>query len=450
MSAQLELRRGTNPNTRESPPASLSEKDLSLLLEATRLLSSFQDVEATIATVARLALPHLGSWCLVDLVENERMRRVAIIHQDPERQALTDQLLQDWPPQRDDPFGIPSAVWTGRSEIVFPVTEEVLTSSAGTADNLATLRALGIGALLTVPLLARRRVLGAITYIRASPGKSFTRRDLALAEELAVRCATAIDNAQLLEFARAAHHDAEAARNMAETANGAKKRFLSMMSHELRTPLNAIAGYADLLETGLRGQLTAAQLDDVRRIKANERHLLALVDSVLEYAKIDAGDIECGLENVMLAHVLADVGAMVAPIAADRRITCVGCAGGPGDDLVVYADAEKLRQILINLICNAIKFSHSDGQVEVTPHAARDEVEIRVTDRGPGVAPEHRETIFEPFVQVDGGMSRRHGGTGLGLAISRELAIGMGGSLSVESEVGTGSTFVLKLPKGRV
>jgi signal transduction histidine kinase len=141
---------------------------------------------------------------------------------------------------------------------------------------------------------------------------------------------------------------------------------------------------------------------------------------------------------------------MVAPIAADRRITCVGCAGGPGDDLVVYADAEKLRQILINLICNAIKFSHSDGQVEVTPHAARDEVEIRVTDRGPGVAPEHRETIFEPFVQVDGGMSRRHGGTGLGLAISRELAIGMGGSLSVESEVGTGSTFVLKLPKGRV
>jgi signal transduction histidine kinase len=420
----------------------MPERDLSFLVEATRLLGQSLDVEATLASVARLSLPHFGSWCMVDLCEGDHMRRVAIIHPDPLAQALADELLTGWPPERDDSLGVPSVVRTRKSQVVFPVTDEMLIRSARSPQNLAILRALEIGSFMTVPLLARDRVLGAITYVSPNHGDSFSERDLDLAENLARLCALAIDNAWLL-------HAAEAARAEAEEANRVKMQFLSTMSHELRTPLNAIAGYAELLLEGIRGPLTEVQLADVRRIQANQRHLLGLVESVLSYAKIDAGRVQFGLEDVSLASVLTEVDGIIAPLAEENGVTCAGCGPEEGDDLTVYADADKLRQILINLLANAIKFCGRGGRVEVTHRVMDDRVEIWVSDDGPGIAPEYRERIFEPFTQVDQGYTQTQGGTGLGLAISRELARGMGGDLSVESEVGRGSTFTLTFPRGR-
>jgi signal transduction histidine kinase len=428
---------------RERRSGPIREQDLSFLVEATRLLSGSLDVETTLASVARLSLPHFGSWCVVDLCEGDHMRRVAIIHPDPVAQSLADELLTGWPPQRDDPLGAPSVVRTRESQVVFPVTDEMLVEAARSPQNLAILRALEIGSFMTIPLLARDQVLGAITYVSPNHGDSFSERDLDLAEDLAARCAIAIDNARLLQTA-------EAAQAEAEEANRAKMQFLSTMSHELRTPLNAIAGYAELLETGIRGPLTEAQLTDVRRIQANQRHLLGLVESVLSYAKIEAGRIQFGLEDVSLASVLREVDGIITPLAEDKGVTCVGCAPAVGDDLTVYADADKLRQILVNLLANAIKFCGKGGRIEVLHRIAGAKVEIQVRDNGPGIAPEYLERIFEPFTQVDQGYTQTHGGTGLGLAISRELAHGMGGELSVESEVGRGSTFTLSLARGRI
>lgn len=426
----------------EDRPEPLRERDLSFLLDATRLLARSLDVETTLASVARLSLPHFGSWCMVDLCEGDHMRRVAIIHPDPQAQALADELLTGWPPERDDPLGVPSVVRTRKSQVVFPVTDEMLIKSARSPENLAILRALEIGSFMTLPLLAGDQVLGAITYVSPNHGDSFSERDLDLAEDLATRCAIAIDNSRLL-------HTAEAAQAEAEEANRVKMQFLSTMSHELRTPLNAIAGYAELLETGVRGSLTEVQLADVRRIQANQRHLLGLVESVLSYAKIDAGRIQFGLEDVPLASVLTEVEGIIAPLAEENGVTCAGCGPEAGDNLTVYADADKLRQILTNLLANAIKFCGRGGRIEVTHQVTEDKVEIRVSDNGPGIAPEDQERIFEPFTQVDRGYTQTHGGTGLGLAISRELAHGMGGELSVESKDGQGSTFTLTLPCGR-
>jgi signal transduction histidine kinase len=429
-------------NTLEDRPEPVRERDLSFLLDATRLLSHSLDVETTLASVARLSLPHFGSWCMVDLCEGDHMRRVAIIHPDPEAQSLADELLTGWPPLRDDPLGVPSVVRTRESQVVFPVTDEMLIEAARSPENLAILRALEIGSFMSVPLLARDQVLGAITYVSPNHGDSFSERDLALAEDLATRCAIAIDNSRLL-------HTAEAAQAEAEEANRVKMQFLSTMSHELRTPLNAIAGYAELLETGIRGPLNEAQIADVHRIQANQQHLLGLVESVLDYAKIEAGRIEFGLEDVSLVSALTDVGEIVAPLAEQKGVACLGCRPEGEDDLTVYADAEKLRQVLINLLANAIKFCEQGGRIEVTHQVADDKVEIRVSDNGPGIPPEYQERIFEPFTQVDGSYTQTHGGTGLGLAISRKLAEGMGGELSVESEVGEGSTFTLTLERGR-
>ena len=281
--------------------------------------------------------------------------------------------------------------------------------------------------------------------VKAKPEPSHVEADIrnsgASAPKSAV-CAIAIDNARLLQTA-------EVAQTEAEEANRVKMQFLSTMSHELRTPLNAIAGYAELLEAGIRGPLAEVQLGDVRRIQANHRHLLGLVESVLSYAKIDAGRIEFGLEDVPLASVLTDVGGIIAPLAEKKGVTWVGCGPAAGDELTVYADADELRQILISLLANAIKFSGKGGRVEVTRQITGGKLEIQVSDNGPGIAPEYRERIFEPFTQVDQGYTQTQGGTGLGLAISRELAHGMGGELSVDSEIGQGSTFTLTLARGR-
>lgn len=424
----------------------MSGRDLSFLVEASRVLNRTLDVEETLATVARLSVPHLGSWCVVDLCQGDRVRRLAIVHPDPAKQSVADELLASWPPHRDDPL----ALRTGQSEVVFPVTDEMLSTAARSPENLAMLRTLGIGSVMSVPLLARGEVLGAITYVSPDRDHPFTRDDLVLAEDLAARCAVAIDNARLLQSAEQARAEADAAREQAEQANLIKVRFLSTMSHELRTPLNAIAGYAELLETGVRGPLTDAQLEDVHRIQVNQRHLLGLVEAVLNFAKIEAGRIEFGLADVPLADVLAEVGVIIAPLAEEKGITCLGCASPeeePG--AMVYADPDKLRQILVNLLDNAIKFSGDAATVEVTHRFSGANVQIRVTDYGTGIAPEHRERIFEPFVQVEDGLARGHEGTGLGLAISRELAVGMGGTITVESEVGRGSTFAVTLSRGR-
>lgn len=420
----------------------LRDRDLSFLVEATRLLSDSLDVEKTLATVARLSLPHFGSWCVVDLCGPDETRRIAIIHPDPEQQFLADQLRTGWPPRRDDPLGAPCVVRTRRSEVIFPVTDEMMVKAARSPENLAILRALEIGSFMTIPLLARGLVLGAITYVSPNHGDSFSAEDLALAEDLAARCAIAIDNSRLMQDVKEAKADAE-------ESNLVKMRFLSTMSHELRTPLNAIAGYADLLEMGLRGALTGAQLKDVRRIQHNQRHLLALVETVLSYAKVDAGSIEFELENVSLAQVAAEVGWIIAPLAEANGITCVGFQPKPNSELTVYADAAKLQQILINLAANAIKFSTQGDTIELARELVGDRVAIKVSDNGIGIAPEYHERIFQPFLQVDESLTRKGGGTGLGLAISHELAMRMGGELSVQSALGQGSVFTLTLPGKR-
>ncbi len=411
------------------------------LADASRLLALSLDFETTLSAVAALALPFLGSWCFVDVMTGDgTMRRLAVIHPDPSMQTLARRLEAGWPPKRDDPVGIPRAVRTRRSEVIPVVTDDVLRAAARDDANLETLRQLGIGSLMVVPLIARDDVLGAITFVSANSGHQYTEDDLDLAEDLAARAATAIDNSLLFRAA-------ERARAEAEEANRAKSLFLTTMSHELRTPLNAIAGYAELLSMEIKGPLNDAQHDQVARIRSNQSHLLGLVNAVLDVAKLSEGRMELHLEPVGVAEVLDAVEAMVAPLAGKKGIPYPReCAGSA---LRVCADREKVEQILVNLFTNAVKFTPASGRIDVGCQAEGDHVAVRVRDTGIGIAPEHLDVIFEPFVQVTNGLTRTEEGTGLGLAISRSLAREMGGSLTARSEPGEGSTFTLRLPRAR-
>jgi signal transduction histidine kinase len=235
----------------------------------------------------------------------------------------------------------------------------------------------------------------------------------------------------------------EEAYRLAEAANRAKSEFLAVMSHELRTPLNAIGGYAELLEMGIRGPVTEQQREDLHRIQASQRHLLGLINEVLNYAKLETGAVQYDLEEIDVRAALAEAESLVAPQARAKGLTLVS-ADGPS--LHARADAEKLRQVLVNLLSNAVKFTEAGGLVETSGAQTGDAVAIRVRDTGIGIPRDKLHTIFDPFVQVRADLTRRHEGTGLGLAISRDLARGMGGELTVESTPGVGSEFTLRLP----
>ncbi len=230
----------------------------------------------------------------------------------------------------------------------------------------------------------------------------------------------------------------------AAAANQAKSEFLAVMSHELRTPLNAIGGYVELLEVGIPGPVTDAQLHDLRRIQLNQRHLLGLVNEVLNYAKLETGTVEYDLASVPVREALSSAEGLVAPLARARRLRFNVEPCEP--ELEVRADAEKLRQVLVNLLSNAVKFTERGCRVTLRCEARDGSACFVVRDTGIGIPSDKLESIFEPFVQVRSDLTREHDGTGLGLAISRSIAETMGGSLVAESREGKGSTFTLRLP----
>jgi PAS domain S-box-containing protein len=287
-----------------------------------------------------------------------------------------------------------------------------------------------------LPMRAGGRVAGVLVLNFTRP-RTFSTRDREGLLGLAAVAAQALERARL-------YREAQEARAEAETANQAKSAFLASMSHELRTPLNAISGYADLMEAGIRGPTTDAQLQDLARIRRSTRHLLGLINDVLSFARIDAGSLSYDIAEVPLAPLLADAEAMVAPQSAERGLALTVRPCNPGAR--VRADADKVRQILLNLLGNAIKFTPRGGAVEAFAEVEDGAARIHVRDTGVGIPAEKLSAVFEPFVQLERRYSSPGEGVGLGLAISRELARAMGGELSVESAVGEGSTFTLVLP----
>jgi signal transduction histidine kinase len=441
------------------------------LADASQHLAASLDYENTLVTVARMALPYLGSWCIVDVVEPDgSMRRLGVVHPDPLKEELARRLTAGWPPGRDDPIGLPRVMRSRTTELIRRVSDEMLVEFAMSEENLRDLRALGIGSVVVVPLIARGSVLGAITFVSADVGHQYTRRDVGLAEDLAARCSISLDNSRLFRDLEAARRDAaelneqlllssirqQELADEAQDANKAKSRFLATMSHEIRTPINAIVGYTDLLEMEVAGPTTARQKDFLARMKASSAHLVGLIDDILDLARVESGRMAVRMEVLSAQETISAALGLLEPQA---RAAGVGLTSGCAAESMFYmGDEDRVRQVLVILLSNALKFTDRGGSITVNCGTSRTpdaEAKLagdgpwtfmQVADTGIGISPTEAETVFQPFVQADPGNTRKQGGAGLGLAIGLELARRMGGDLTLRSASGEGSCFTLWLP----
>lgn len=421
---------GASTIARDITEQKRAERRLRFIAEASRVLASSLDYETTLEQMARLAVAALGDYCLVDLVEADgRIRRVAASHRDPARQQLVER-LREYPPDPSQAGGVGKVLRTGQPEIVGDIPDEALGSLVRDEEHLRVARELGVKSFLTVPLVARERTVGALTFASARAQRDYTPEDVAYAQEIAARAALAIENARLY--------------SRAQEVNRVMDEFLATLSHELRTPLTPIIGWANMIRSG---QLDAAEAGQgIRVIEKNSHALSRLINDLLDMSSILSGKMRIERAPVELGAVVREAVETVRTQAAARSVALEVETGGLAP-AVVSGDRTRLVQIFWNLLNNAVKFSREDGRVRVSVGAADGAARVRVEDEGVGIAPEFLPHIFERFRQADMGTTRQHGGLGIGLALVKSLVEAHGGSVSAASGgEGRGSSFTVTLP----
>lgn len=403
------------------------------LADASAILGSSLDSEETLASLARRAVPQLGDWCVIDVVDRQGTPiRVAAAEAGRENEEVASR----YPPNPSAPLGVYHVLRTGESELVPQVSEEMLDQVAWDPEHSRILKDFVRG-YLCVPLRAGNRVLGAMMLVRTKTSPRYGKKDLALAEEVARRAGLAMENARLYAEVR--------------DASAQKSRFLSAVSHDLRTPANAITLLSSLIrkETEQLGAGEASRLiERCRRLETASSSFADLLSDLLEIGSFDSGQKKLREEDFALSDVIEETLATCAAAAREKglRLRVRWDVAPPG----IRGDRTEFGRVLLNLVSNAVKFTER-GFVKVEVSRASDgRLQIGVRDTGPGIPAEHISSVFSEFFQVQNDERDRAKGSGLGLAISRRIMQALKGSLQVESQVGVGSLFTASLPPARV
>jgi signal transduction histidine kinase len=422
-----ELRARTGELTR-------SVEQLTALGEVGRAVSSTLDVETVLQTIVMRANQLAGTagcniWEYNELREEFRLRASHYADERdaaalpapggvttvPKGQGLTTRVME-----LRQPVQIPDIAVEGTYES--PVRHALIDA--------------GHRALLGVPLMSEDEVIGVLGVTSKTPGK-FAPEIVHLLSTFATQSALAIQNARLF-------HELEDKSRLLEAASRHKSEFLANMSHELRTPLNAILGFSEVLAERMFGEVNEKQAEYLQDILSSGRHLLSLINDILDLSKVEAGRLELELGRFHLPTALDNALTLVRERATRHGITLTQSVDpGLGD---IVADERKVKQILLNLLSNAVKFTQEGGRVGLTVTRVEDIVTISVSDTGIGIAPEDQATIFEEFRQVGRDDARKQEGTGLGLTLAKKFVELHGGRIWVQSQVGQGSTFSFTLP----
>jgi PAS domain S-box-containing protein len=407
-----------------------AEDALKLLAEAGHLLSEVLDYHVTLQNVARLAVPALADWCVLDLVSEEgRLQRLVTVHADPALQPLIEELKLH-PPDRGEAGGTPEVLRSGQPLLIAEVTAEQLDGLSRNPRHRQVMAELGIGSLLLVPLVARGRALGTWVFGRSRGGRPLNDPDLQLAQTLARRAALAIDNARLYRAA--------------EAANQAKDQFLATLSHELRTPLTPVLALVSKLERS-----PGVGEEELRRtlgvIRKNIELEARLIDDLLDLTRIARGRIELHRQETLLHPLLrqaVEICCAEAVSAGRLRVEIDLRAPEPR----VCVDGPRLLQVFWNVLSNAVKFTPPGGTIRVSTDVDGGMVMVEIADTGIGIEAELLPSIFDAFEQGLG-TAKQFGGLGLGLAIGKAILDLHGGSLAARSEGrGRGATFIARVP----
>ncbi|ACC84732.1 PAS domain-containing hybrid sensor histidine kinase/response regulator [Nostoc punctiforme] len=408
--------------------AEAAQRRSNFLAEASRVLASSLDYRNTLTTVAQLAVPTLADWCIVDVVENNSaaFNNPVIAASDPQKEALVRKLRQRYPISIDADYGLPKVLRTGKPELVANILEYSLQRKAWNDEYLNLLQ---VKSYMVVPLQVRQHKLGTIVFASTQLGRYYTTVDLAMAEQLAQRAASAIENAQLYW--------------QAQEANRIKDEFLAIVSHELRTPLNSMLGWVQIIRhRKLDEAITSKALETIER---NAKLQSKLIDDILDISRIVQGKIRLNLRKVDLVIVINTAIEAIYPTSEIKDIQVESNLDSSVGEIM--GDAERLQQVVWNLLSNAVKFTPSGGRVEVCLKQVNSNAQISVSDTGKGISGEFLPYIFERFRQADSTTTRVDGGLGLGLAIVRHLVeIHSGTVYAVSEGEGLGATFTVLLP----
>ena len=407
-----------------------ARQQAAFLAEAATALSASLDYEATLAAVARLAVPAIADWCAVDMVgDRGSLHRLAVAHVDPAQLELARTLEERYPSDPNTAGGVHDVIRNGKPAFMSRIPWDLLEATAKDDEHRRILHQLNLTSYMIVPMMAHGKAFGAITFVSAESGREYSEADLRVGRELAARAALAVENAR--SYARA------------NEASRLKDEFLATLSHELRTPLNAVLGYARMLRLGTIAEDKAPLALDV--VERNATALKQIIEDVLDVSRIVAGRLRLNVEAVDLPSILQESCATVMPAAEAKGVRVEAII----DPMTtpVSGDPDRLQQIVWNLLSNAIKFTPRGGKVQLRLSRVNSHVEITVSDTGRGITPEFLPFVFERFRQGDATFSREQGGLGLGLAIAKQLTELHGGTISAWSDgPDQGATFTVKLP----
>ena len=401
--------------------------ELKALGEVSQAVNSTLDLETVLATIVTKAVQLSGTDAGAIYVFDERQREFYLRSTYGMNQELIAALRQG-SVGLDDPN---LALAMARGE---PIQVADLQDDAQSPLNEIILRA-GFRARLVAPLIHGGEVVGMLVVRRRTPG-AFAANTVDLMRTFAAQSVLAIQNARLF-------HEIEDKSHQIEAASKHKSQFLANMSHELRTPLNAILGYTELILDSIYGEAPEKMRSVLERVQANGRHLLGLINDVLDLSKIEAGQLTLSLSEYSIAELVQNVYVAVEPLASQKNLTLT--TDVPKGLPIGYGDERRLAQVLLNLVGNAIKFTET-GEVAITASQTNGSFNVAVRDSGPGIDPANQAKIFEEFQQVDNTSTRQKGGSGLGLAISKRIIEMHGGRIIVDSALGKGATFTIKLP----
>jgi PAS domain S-box-containing protein len=411
-----------------------AHRRLAVLAEASQLLDASLDYAATLQEVARVAASTLADWCIVHLLEPDgSIRWLAVAHGDPEKEALARELQRRYPASLDTRTGVGRVLCTGQAEIYTHIPDADRVARARDPEHLRLLQALGSRSSMILPLAVRGRMLGALSLISSRAERHYSPTDLVIAEELARRCAHAVENARL-------HQEAQ-------TALRAREHFVAVASHELRTPIARVKGYAEMLQTAhADGNLPPELLErGLQRIEDASDRLTALVRDLLDVSRMSSGSLPLRPRELDVVGVLRGVVARCQEQIGSSGHALLDIVGAPPS---VTGDPDRLEQVFQNLLENAIKYSPEGAELRVRVQSKAGGVLIEVQDRGMGLPDGATERIFEPFGRAPNAQERQIQGMGLGLYICRNIVEQHRGRIWARSDgEGQGTVVTVWLPQ---